>query len=73
MILAAVLAYALPYFLAFSHPNYHLPLMGLIALAVFNDWENISVEKLAQRIKKRWIPFLLLALVQLEWVWWMLG
>ncbi|MEO0473061.1 MAG: hypothetical protein AAF206_25830 [Bacteroidota bacterium] len=73
MILATVLAYALPYFLAFSHPNYHLPLMGLIALATVNDWTDMSRKKLISQIKKRWLLLLLLGLIQLEWVWWMMG
>ncbi|RMG29962.1 MAG: hypothetical protein D6730_03140 [Bacteroidetes bacterium] len=70
-----VAGYTLPYLLAFSHPNYHLPLMPLLALFAAHCWQHCGLSGQAWRqfVRQRkpgfWLAAALLLFIQLEWVW----
>ena len=72
-----ILLFAFPYFLSFSHPTYHLPLLPLFiafaALAGANLWrrKHGGVPEMGDPIKgaRRWkVALLILALIQVEWI-----
>lgn len=75
-----VSAYALPFFLAFAHPTYHLPVMPLLAVPAAAALERFSFESGALRHSLHGITtnykltaaLALLVLVQLEWILFML-
>ncbi|MBA7583747.1 hypothetical protein ES708_25695 [subsurface metagenome] len=71
-----VLAYAFPFWLAFSHPTYHLPIMPLLAVPASATLDKISGNPTIwadsiYRLKtnfKLLSALVILALIQLEWV-----
>ncbi len=69
--LLLLLAYPLPYWLAFSHPTYHLPLLPLLG------WWVLAQQPWAwpQGKARAWAAALLLAwlAIQVEWAWSWLG
>ncbi|MDX2285384.1 MAG: hypothetical protein NW241_14560 [Bacteroidia bacterium] len=63
LLLLLIGGYALPYFIAFSHPTYHLPVMPLIAL--------LAAPRMQTAAAPRWsiiLPVVLIAAIQAEWV-----
>jgi len=67
-----ILAYAFPYFIAFSHPNYHLPIMPLVA--VFSGYFLYGRSRaqllifLKQLNWKCWLASAIFILIQIEWI-----
>lgn len=55
-----ILAYAVPYFFAFAHPTYHLPIMALLALMI--------QPKSQPGNSREWVALGLLALNQILWI-----
>lgn len=70
LLLLLVLAYTLPYLLAFSHPTYHLPIMPLLmffALQLKPSFSVISAWKESPQYFRLLIGFFLF--IQIEWIW----
>ena len=70
MLLLLVLAYAFPYFIAFSHPTYHLPVVPLLAIVAASEWEKRATSLFF--LRKNPLTALLLLIfwgLQVEWVW----
>jgi len=69
--LLLVLAYPLPYWLAFSHPTYHLPLLPLLGLWMLAQqawlWPQGKARGLAGVLLLAWLA------IQVEWAWSWLG
>jgi hypothetical protein len=67
-----IFAYAVPYLLAFSHPNYHLPIMPLLALTGLGMKNNgpLFCWKNPKGVRKIfWLLSLFVCLyIQLEWL-----
>ncbi len=64
--LGLVLSYPVPYWLAFSHPSYHLPLLPVLALLALDRREHRATHGL-----RRWVGWSLsligLLAIQVEW------
>ena len=69
-----ILVYAIPYFLAFSHPTYHLPIVPLMAVfaaaaLVKSDPMPFSFGGFPPRIKPFvYLAFLVFLYIQFEWI-----
>jgi 4-amino-4-deoxy-L-arabinose transferase-like glycosyltransferase len=75
LILLIFAAYALPYFLAFSHPTYHfplLPLLGLLALGLSGKPMDDRLKELRSLSKQKKTVLILTAIallaIQIEWI-----
>jgi hypothetical protein len=71
ILLGTIALYAAPYWISMSHPTYHFPI--LLPLAVLGV---IAAKASAQETThsiRGWIALVVLALVQVEWVWQMSG
>jgi 4-amino-4-deoxy-L-arabinose transferase-like glycosyltransferase len=76
-ILWIVTAYAIPYWVAFSHPTYHIPVVPLLAipgavlLAQMSGMEPGALRNALGTLRRRrsvWIGLAAFAAVQVEWV-----
>ncbi len=70
ILLMMIMAYAFPYFVAFSHPTYHLPVVPLLALLAATGLYQKFPDSQAQT--RQWIVWALILLfgaTQLEWIW----
>lgn len=80
VILTVAIAYAVPYWLSFSHPTYHLPIMPLLGVfaavvparlaggspAAASNEPATGVQ--AELRRSTWIGLAMLAYIQVEWV-----
>jgi hypothetical protein len=67
MMTGALVLYAIPYWMSKSHPTYHYPVLGLIAVLAAAAWQ--ASRGSAWAWMRGWIALGLLALIQIEWVW----
>ena len=65
--LALVAAYILPYLMAFAHPTYHLPLLGLFAWSAFRG-DKFSWAQLKDRSIWSWLLLAVLMSFQVLWL-----
>lgn len=64
------LAYAFPYFIAFSHPTYHLPIVPLLALMAAKGLSGGDLATIPRRTRQYLMVALLIFWgIQGEWVW----
>lgn len=67
MTMAAVVLYALPYWLSMSHPTYHFPVLVPLAILGLAAWHTGGTPDRSRRLRG-WIAVAALLAVQVEWV-----
>lgn len=67
MTMAAVVLYALPYWLSMSHPTYHFPVLVPLAMLGLAAWHTGGTPDRSRQIRG-WVAVAALLAVQAEWV-----
>jgi 4-amino-4-deoxy-L-arabinose transferase-like glycosyltransferase len=78
LLLVVVVAYALPYWIAFSHPRFHfpvVPLFGLLAAIMLSRITRDGIRKIVESLRRSrarraglGVSLLLIAYIQIEWI-----
>lgn len=73
MIIGFLVVYALPYWISFSHPTYHLPMLPLLLLFAAIAWRQwLEYDKMPVWRPKlalfAWVSILLFLAIQVEWI-----
>lgn len=68
-----LLLYAMPYWISFSHPTYHLPMLPLLLLVAAVAWRQwLELGKIPpwrpRQAWKAWLVMLLFVAIQVEWI-----
>jgi hypothetical protein len=63
----AIVIYAIPYWMSKSHPTYHYPALGLMAVLAASAWKASRDTTWAWTRGR--IALAVLAIIQVEWVW----
>jgi hypothetical protein len=74
MVCMLIVTYAFPYFIAFSHPTYHLPIVPLFALMASKGVsEHVWISSRLHTRKLTLAALLIFWALQGEWIWRMLS
>ena len=66
LLAGSLVVYAAPYWLSMSHPTYHYPILGLLALLAATAWSNSR--SLTLHRSRGWLALAVLLAIQVEWV-----